>query len=82
MPWKDVKRTQESGNGPRFRGHVAIGTGSRRQGSNGKIMLRDQAGDTVRTRSRKGSWHRAKNSQGKEEREGAGLRDQVGRGHA
>lgn len=67
-------------NGPRLRGHVAIGRGSRRQGSDGKIILRDQAGDSVRTRSRKGGQHRTELSQGKEEREGAGLRNQEGRG--
>lgn len=67
-------------NGPRLRGHAVIGSGNRRQDTDGKIILRDQAGDRVRARSRKGSQHRAELSQGKEEREGAGLGDWVSQG--
>ena len=75
VPWKEIK--EGTGiwkwvNGPRLRGRVAVGKESRRQGGDGKVMLRNQAGDSVRTGSRKRGWHRAELSQGKKERERTG----------
>lgn len=42
-------------NEPGLRGHIAIGRWCRSQGSDGRVTFRDQAGDEVRTRGRKGA---------------------------
>lgn len=60
-----------------IRGHVAISKRCKSQGGDGRVMLRDQAGEGSELGAGSGAGKEL--GQGKGERERAGLSDQVGR---